>query len=119
MNITSLNTDDAVLAELGARLARTRLERNVTQAQLAADAGVGTATVERIEAGEPVKVTSLIRVLRVLGLLEGLDRLVPEPTPSPIEQLKLHGRRRRRAAPARVAGGDDEEPGPWRWGDEP
>jgi transcriptional regulator with XRE-family HTH domain len=121
MKITSNNTDDAVLAELGARLARTRLERNLTQAQLAAEAGVGKATVERIEAGEPANVPSLIRVLRVLGLLEGLDRLIPEPVPSPIERLKLHGRQRQRAAPARVGSpGDDEpEPAPWRWGDEP
>lgn len=119
MRITSDNTDEAVLAELGARLARTRLERNLTQAQLADEAGVGTATVERMEAGQTAKLSSVIRVLRVLGLLDGLDRLVPEPTPSPIERLKLAGKQRQRAAGARAARRPDEEPGPWRWGDEP
>lgn len=118
MRITPQHTDEVVLAELGARLARTRLERNLTQEQLATEAGVGRATVERIEAGQSTKVASVIRVLRVLGLLEGLDRLVPEPTPSPLERLKLRGKQRRRATGARASRPRTEEPGPWRWGDD-
>jgi transcriptional regulator with XRE-family HTH domain len=118
MKIDSLLTDDAILAELGARIAGTRLERNVSQVQLADSAGVGRSAVQAIERGEPVVVTSLIRVLRALGLADALDRLVPEPPPSPIELLKLQGRRRRRAAGARRS----SEAGPtttsWAWGDE-
>lgn len=117
MKIDSLLTDDAILAELGARIAGTRLERNVSQVQLADSAGVGRSAVQAIERGEPVVVTSLIRVLRALGLADALDRLVPEPAPSPIELLKLQGRRRRRAAARRSS-----EAGPtttsWAWGDE-
>jgi transcriptional regulator with XRE-family HTH domain len=116
MKITQQNTDAAVLTELGSRLARTRLERNLTQAELAKEAGVGKPTLERIEAGESARLVTLVRILRALGLLEGLDRLVPEPVPSPIEQLKLHGRRRQRATRARTPA---REPRPWRWGDEP
>jgi transcriptional regulator with XRE-family HTH domain len=112
-------TDEAVLSELGERLERTRLERNLTQRELASEAGVERKAVQRIEAGESVKLVSLIRVLRALGLLEALDQLVQQPLPSPIELLKLHGRSRRRAsgerrkkAPAR------DSAAPWRWGDE-
>jgi transcriptional regulator with XRE-family HTH domain len=94
-------TDEVVLSELGARLGRTRLERNLSQRELADEAGVERKAVQRIEAGEPVKLTSFIRVLRALGLLDALDRLVPEPLPSPIELLRLHGKRRRRASGAR------------------
>ncbi len=97
MLISGQLTDEAVLEELGRRIARARLERNVGQADLAAEAGVGVATLKRLEAGHSVASTSLIRVLRALGLLEGLERLVPEPLPSPIEQLALRGRRRKRA----------------------
>lgn len=119
MRIDSELTDDAVLAELGRRLARIRLERNLTQESVAAEARVGLATVQRLEAGAPVKVPSLIRVLRALGLLNALDMLVPEPTPSPLELLKLQGRQRQRAGPARVAPSEArDEPRPWRWGDE-
>ncbi|MBB4662345.1 helix-turn-helix domain-containing protein [Conexibacter arvalis] len=115
--ISGDSSDRAVLRELGARLARTRLERNVSQQQLATEAGLSKRTIERIEAGEESKLSNLVRVLRALGMLDRLDALVPEPLPSPIEQLKLHGRRRRRAG--RAAARRDEPPRPWTWGDEP
>lgn len=118
MKIESSLSDSAVLDELGERLARTRLERNLSQERLATEAGVSKATVERLEAGEPVKSTSLIRVLRALGRLEALDQLLPEPLPSPIERVRLQGRRRQRARSPR-GGPGAEEKGPWRWGDEP
>jgi len=112
-------TDDAVLVELGRRLERTRLERNLTQRELAAEAGVERKALQRIEAGEPVKVTSLIRVLRALGLLDALDQLVQEPVPSPIELLKLHGKSRRRASGERQKRAPvRDETAPWQWGDE-
>jgi len=111
-------SDDLVLRELGKRLARTRLEKNLSQADLAKEAGVSKRTVERAEAGEPVKSNSLIRVLRGLGQLEVLDRLVPEPLPSPVERLRLQGRRRRRAGTPRTAR-ETTPTEPWRWGDEP
>jgi transcriptional regulator with XRE-family HTH domain len=118
MKIESQLTDYAVLAELGRRLARTRLERNLTQAGLGDEAGVGFATVQRIESGQPVKTTSLIRVLRVLERLDALELLVPEPTPSPIERLKLHGKQRQRAAHPRPPDTPPTERKPWTWGDE-
>ncbi len=118
MKIEASLSDAAVLKELGERLARTRLERNLSQERLAIEAGVSKATVERLEAGEPVKSTSLIRVLRALGRLEAFDQLLPEPLPSPIERIRLQGRRRRRARSPRVEPGAEEK-GPWRWGDEP
>jgi putative transcriptional regulator len=117
MKIQSNNPDEVVLREIGERLARTRLERNLSQERLAAEAGVSKRTVERLEAGEPVKSNSLIRVLRGLGQLEALDRLVPEPLPSPVERLRLQGRRRRRAGTARTTPATTPAE-PWRWGDE-
>jgi transcriptional regulator with XRE-family HTH domain len=118
MRIETSNSDKAVLEEIGERLARTRLERNLSQERLAKEAGVSKATIERLEAGEPVKSSSLIRVLRSLGRLEALDQLLPEPLPSPIERLRLQGRRRQRAGSPR-AGQAPAEAEPWRWGDEP
>jgi transcriptional regulator with XRE-family HTH domain len=121
MQIDRFLTDDAVLAELGGRLERTRLERNLTQRELAAEAGVERKALQRIEAGESVKLTSLVRVLRALGLLDALDRLVPEPTPSPLELLKLQGRRRRRASGRRqgkAAPTPRSATARWHWGDD-
>lgn len=119
MKIQGYLTDEAVLSELGARLERTRLERNLTQRELAAEAGVERKAVQRIEAGESVKLVSLIRVLRALGLLDSLDQLVQEPVPSPIELLSLHGRSRRRASGGRRKSvPPQQDTARWHWGDE-
>jgi putative transcriptional regulator len=114
MRITSLLTDAAVLAELGQRLERTRLERNITQQELAREAGITRGTVVRLEHGDSVGVAVLLRVLRAVDLLDRVDQLVPEPLPSPIEQLHLQGRRRQRAS----GGRRDDVAAPWTWGDE-
>jgi transcriptional regulator with XRE-family HTH domain len=117
MRITRQLTDHAVQAEIGSRLARLRLERNITQEQLALDAGVTRRVVANLEAGATVRTTSLIRVLRVLDLLDRLDTAVPEPQPSPLKLLELQGRQRRRAR----GRGDQQSPpapGSWKWGDE-
>lgn len=97
-------TDAAVLDELGQRLKQTRLRRNLTQRHLAEEAGVSLATVRSLEDGKPSHLVTLVRVLRVLGLLGGLERAIPEPPPSPIEELHLRGRERRRASSPRSAG---------------
>jgi transcriptional regulator with XRE-family HTH domain len=114
-------TDTAVLAELGRRLERHRLERNWTQAVLAAEAGVGQATVQRAERGESVQMTSMIKLLRALGLLGALDVAIPESIDLPIAQLERDQRKRRRRASGRGRGRKRAVPDeqPWRWGEEP
>jgi transcriptional regulator with XRE-family HTH domain len=120
MRLQPENSDQAILAELGERIARTRLERNMDQRGLAREAGVSKVTVERLEAGEPVKIISLVRILRALDLIDRLDQLVPEPLPSPLERLKTSGRQRQRAS-GRRGGGAEKSEGPpvggWSWGD--
>jgi len=114
MKIENTLTEDAVLSELGLRLARRRLDKGMTQAALAAEAGISKSTVERIESGASTQLAKLIRLLRPLGLLENIDRLVPEQTASPIELLKLQGKQRQRASSRQR---DKVAEQPWRWGD--
>ena len=113
MNISKQLSEDAVLEELGSRISRHRLNRNLTQAQLAREAGVSLSTVNRMEAGNSSQISNLVRVLRALGIMENLNLLVPQPAISPIQQLKLDGKSRRRARPAKSpkAGGS----APWSW----
>jgi transcriptional regulator with XRE-family HTH domain len=120
MQLDEIMTDATVLAELGRRLARHRLERNWTQAEIAAEAGVGQATVQRAERGDSIQMTSMIKLLRALGLLTGLDDAVPESIDLPIAQLEREQRKTRRRARHRRGGspvGPVEEP--WMWGEEP
>jgi len=115
MRITTALTDDSVLAELGQRLARHRLAQDLTQAQLAKQAGLSKRTVERIEAGESAQLASLIRVLRVLRLLPALDSSIPAPPASPIELLRNQGRPRKRA---RSDSRTPTKAADWTWEDE-
>lgn len=109
-------TDEAVLSEIGRRTAELRLSRNTGQSELAARAGIGVATLQRLESGRPVELTSLVRILRALGRLEDFGRALPEPLPSPLAQLKLDGNRRKRARQSRA---DRNRPqGPWEWADD-
>ncbi len=115
MGIDNLHTDEAILRELGERVARARIESQLTQANMAEQAGVSKRTIERIEAGTSAQMSSMLRVLRALGLLEGLNQLVPEPGPRPMELLKLKGKRRQRASTPNVV---SEPKAPWTWGDD-
>jgi len=110
-------TDDRVLEQLGERLSRYRLDRNVTQADLASEAGVHKNTVFRLEAGESTQTKNLVRVLRALGLLEQLEALVPEPTPSPLKLLDAMEQQRKRAVSKSEQQSDSESPG-WTWADD-
>jgi len=107
-------SDEAVLREIGDRLARTRLERNLTQAQLAGIAGISKRTLERLESGAAAtQLTSFIRACRSLGLLERLDLFLPIPKVSPVEQLKLQGRKRKRASGSKIEKASSKK---WSWG---
>ncbi|MCP4572147.1 MAG: helix-turn-helix domain-containing protein [bacterium] len=115
MNFTNETSDDAILVELGERLARLRLNRNTTQSALADEAGISLRTLQRLEDGQPTQLVNLVRVARALDLLENLEALVPAPAPSPLQQIARRGRERRRASsrPNRR-----EIPEPWSWEDE-
>jgi len=114
MKIEGLLTGEAILAELGGRLAQRRLELQLTQEMLAEQAGVSKRTVERIEAGATTQMSTLIRILRVLELLDRLETLVPEAGPRPMDLIKLKGKARKRASGKRKS----TDKGPWHWGDE-
>lgn len=113
MKIDNLLLDEAVLVELGARLAQRRLELGFSQADLAKQAGVSKSTVQRMEAGTSTQFSNLIRIFRVLDLMDRLEMLVPEAGPRPMDLLKLKGKTRKRAP---RSGSVIKEP--WQWGDE-
>lgn len=115
MKITDTLTDAATLAELAHRVQRARLDRQMTQADLAEAAGLSRPTIERFEASGVAQLVTLVRILRALGLSDRLDVLLPDIGVRPIEALKTRGAGRKRASRSRHA----ETPAkPWTWGDE-
>jgi transcriptional regulator with XRE-family HTH domain len=122
MHLDDLLTDEAVVRELGHRLGHLRLARNISQEELGRLAGVSRASVIRVERGESVQMSTIVKLWRTLDLLPAIDRAVPERRDTPIVALERErGRRERRRATARRPRGrpsSGETPGPFRWGDE-
>ena len=115
MDIETLLSDEAVLVEIGRRLARRRVAQNFTQAALAEQAGVSKRTVERVENGESTQMSIMIRIFRVLELLGAFDALIPETGTRPLDLLKTRGKERRRASSKNRSEKADRT---WSWGDE-
>ena len=88
MKIVEILTDEAILNEIGQRISNRRIELNMTQTALAKEAGVGKRTIERIEAGASSQMLSIIKIFRVLKLMDSLDRMIPELSPKPMDLLK-------------------------------
>ncbi|MEW6073711.1 MAG: helix-turn-helix transcriptional regulator [Planctomycetota bacterium] len=95
---THAKSDRAILRDLGGRLRRVRLEKNVSQRRVAELAGLSRLTVGNLERGVPSSLLTLLQVLRALGSLDALYAFLPDPGPSPIELAKRRGRMRRRAS---------------------
>lgn len=115
MKIVGECSDDAVLKEIGNRITQYRLNQNKTQAALALEAGVSNRTITRVEGGDSVQASSLIRILRALQLLGNLEALIPEPAVSPVQQIKMQGKQRKRASSKSAKPKAD---GAWSWGDD-
>lgn len=94
-------TDKAIAAEMGQRIEQLRLEKNMTQQQLADAIGLSRVSYRKLAAGE-AKFVNVIAVLRALDQLELLETFIPSTMFSPMEQLKMQGKRRQRASGSRV-----------------
>ena len=99
--------------DLGGRLARFRLSRNLRQADLAEQSGISRGAVARIEAGEGGTIDSLLRIMQALGIEDRMEMLLPDASLSPLDPRSEVGPRQRARAPSA------EEPaeGPWSWGE--
>ena len=102
----------ALLADLGLRLSQTRVARNLTQMELADTAAVSKRTIERLETGESVQLSNLVRVLTALGLADHINLLAPASGPRPMDILRHQGKNRKRASTVKAAPAK-----PWSWDD--
>ena len=94
-------SDGHILKDLGQRVRRRRLNRNMSQEELAKRAGLSRRTIGLLESGCSVGLKVVIRILRVFKSLEDLNLFFPDEDFSPIELAKLKGYKRRRASSSR------------------
>ncbi len=101
------NTPEETLADLGDSLKSFRIQRGLDQKQLAARAGVSLGALSHLENGHGSTLLSLVKVLRALGLQNGLPQLVPTAVLDPLSltrqamprQRAKHTRTRKVAQP--------------------
>lgn len=94
-------TDNMILKKIGENIKRIRLERNVSQKELAEFAGVAISSIAALERGDNVSLKTLIPLLRALNSLHMLSDFLNEPEISPIAYAKLlDGQKTRKRASA-------------------
>ena len=109
-----MKTSRQIETEIGPRLARLRLSRNVTQSMLAEEAGIGVRTLRRLEAGGPSTLDTFLRVTLALDLGDAILGLIPTGEIRPIERVSQIGSERRRARPR----SKEDKDTLWTWGDD-
>ncbi len=104
----SSGTPKAIATELGQRLKIARLNANLTQEQVAESAWVSRRTVAKAEEGY-VLLENLVAILQALDLLEQIDLFLPPQDYSPMQMLKLQGKKRQRASRATLKSNQKEK----------
>lgn len=103
MTDPSFKTPRELQIELGKRLRELRLQRNFDQRTTAEKAGIAEKSLRNLEAGRGSSLETLLRTLKALDFLEGIEMLAPKPTVNPLAMLRTakprervrHGRRKK------------------------
>ena len=86
IKIDYLTPEKEILRELGKRLGRVRKQQGYSQEQLAAEAGIGVATLRRIEGGKDSQLESWLKLLKALQMASSIDNLLPQNFKSPMAE---------------------------------
>ncbi|MEN9947403.1 MAG: hypothetical protein RL106_226 [Bacteroidota bacterium] len=89
-------SDHALAAFIGQFIRSKRMEQNMTQAQLAKDAGISRSTLVLLEKGETASLGTLLQVLRMLNQLHVLSVFEITPVVSPLLLVKEEMKKRQR-----------------------
>ena len=82
-------SDGVILKELGERIRKLRLRRNITQEDLAVRTLLAIGTIKALEAGK-AKLSTVVAVLRELDALDQLDSFIVPVTISPIKMVEAN-----------------------------
>lgn len=107
----STASSKVVIAALCKRLNGIRLSRNISQADLANEAGVSRRTMTRLADGKVISLDSFVRVMLALRLTDHLAAMLPDPSIRPVERLKFEGAERQRTSRKK------DKASEWKWRD--
>jgi len=84
-----LLSDSDIKKEIGSKIRELRLKQNLSQSDLAKNAGLSLSSVIRTENGNIKSFDTFIQICRVIGRLEIFKTLVEKEPLSPIEYYKV------------------------------
>lgn len=90
----------AIAEELGNRLKQARLNADLTQVEVASQAGLNRRTILNAEKGK-VQLENLVAILVAMDMTEQLNLFLPVQEISPLQLAKLKGRERQRSSRSR------------------
>ncbi|PTU00415.1 transcriptional regulator [Pseudomonas sp. HMWF031] len=95
-------TDQAIAKEIGQRIQTIRLKKNMSLEDIAKYAGISRQTLHLLLNQGKGTLPNLIAVLRSLNELERLSSLLEEVLPSPLQIIRMEGKKRQRASGRRL-----------------
>ncbi len=81
-------TPEELQTELGERVRKLRLSRNMDQRTTADKAGLSEKALRNLESGHGSTVETLLRTLKALDFVQGIEMLAPEVTIDPLALLR-------------------------------
>ena len=93
--MNSILSPEEIALAVGESIRALRLQKNLTQHSLAAQAGVSMTALRHLESGQGANLATLIRVARSLDRQEWLQSLAPKVTINPLHMAPSHAPRRR------------------------
>jgi len=98
-----IQSDQVLAATVGTRIQTLRLRKNISLETVAQNAAISRQTLHLLLSQGKGTLVNLIAVLRAIGELERLSSLVEEVLPSPIQVVRMEGKKRQRASGRRSA----------------
>ncbi|SNR68269.1 Helix-turn-helix [Methylobacillus rhizosphaerae] len=95
--MTTNRTPEEMEAFLGLELKKLRLHRNITQQELAIQAGVSLGALKSLESGKGCTLKTLMNILKALGRESWIETVAPIPAINPLV-MTLDAKPRQRAA---------------------
>ena len=87
MSESSFRTPEELQTALGERVRKLRLSRNMDQLTTADKAGISEKALRNLEAGRGSTVETLLRTLKALNSLQGIEMLAPDVSVNPLALL--------------------------------
>ena len=89
-----LNSEE-LESNVGENIKALRLQMNLSQDSLAAQAGVSLSALRHLESGQGANLTTFIRIVRALGKQDWLMSLAPRITINPLHMVQSRVERQR------------------------